>query len=86
MIDIEAGIKSKFYADEFKTDYKDNLKSKVTCNKLLLSGFCSAEPHIPILPGPDQAKHYIPENITSTIKFDMMRSSLLANLTSTMID
>ena len=42
-MDIEAVAESEFYADEFEIDYEDNLESKVTCNKSLLPGLCSAE-------------------------------------------
>lgn len=43
IIDTETGKESEFYTDEFKTDYEDNLESKVTCNKLLLLGLHSAK-------------------------------------------
>ena len=85
-IDIEAGTESEFYVDEFETDYKDNFESKVICNKLLLPGLCSTEQYVLVLPSPYSAKHYVPEDIASMIKFDMMHSSLLANSASTIID
>ncbi len=86
MMDIKAGAESEFYADEFKTDHEDNLKSKVTCNKSLLPGLCSAEHHVSVLPSPRPAEHHIPEDTVSMIEFDMMRSSPLVNPTSATVD
>ena len=86
MIDTEASAKSKFSANKFKTDFKDNFESKVTCNKSLLPRFCSTEQHVLVLSCLCPAKHYVPEDTTNMIKFDIMHSSPLAKLISTTVD
>lgn len=72
--------------DKFEIDYKDNLEFKVTRNKLLLPGFCSAKQYILVLSGPYFAKYHIPKDIPSMIEFDMMHSSLSANPRSIIIN
>lgn len=42
-MDTKISTPSEFYTDEFETDYKNNLESEVTCNKLLLPSLCLAE-------------------------------------------
>lgn len=42
-MDTKISTPSEFYIDEFETDYKNNLKSEVTYNKLLLPSFCLAK-------------------------------------------
>lgn len=78
-MDTEAGVENEFYMDEFEMDHEDNLESKIICNKLLLPGFCSAEPYVPILLGLHSAKHHHLEDNASMIKFDMICFSLPAD-------
>lgn len=73
IINIKAGVKSEFYNNEFKTNYKNNFKSEIACNKSLLLGFCST-------------KHYVLENIVSMLNFDIIHFSLLANLAFAIIN
>ncbi len=86
IIDTETGTESEFYADEFETDYEDNLDSKVTCNKSLLLGPRSAKQHDPVLPDSNPAKHHVPEDTTRMIEFDMIRSRSPANLISAIVN
>lgn len=72
-IDTEAGVKSKFYGNEFEINYKDNLESEIVCNKLLLLGFRSSEYHVL-------------EDIANMVEFDIMHFSPLANLAFATID
>ena len=48
------------------TNYKNNFKSKITCNKSVLLGPCLN-------------KYYFLENIASMLEFDMMCFSSLGN-------
>ncbi len=85
-MDTEAGVESEFYVDEFETDHKDNFESKVTRNKSLIPGRCSAEQHVPILLGPRLAEHHVPKNTASIIELNMIHSSLPANSVSATIE
>lgn len=72
--------------DEFEIDHKHNLVSKVTYNKLLLSGLYSVEQYVLVLPDFYLAKYYILKDIISMIEFDMIYSSLPTNLVFITID
>ena len=73
IINIEAGVESEFYKDEFETNHRKNFKFEVPGNKWLLSGFCSF-------------KHNFLEDNASIMKFNMMYSSLLAEPGSATVD
>lgn len=81
MIYNKAGVENNIYTNEFETDYKDNLESKITYNKLLLPGFCFAKQYILVtLLGPCLAEYHVPKGIVDMIQFDMMHYSPLDNL------
>ena len=72
-IDIEAGIESEFYDDEFEKDYENNIKFEFVGNKSLL-------------PGPRSADHHVPKDTAGIIECNMIRSSPLAKSASAIIN
>lgn len=85
-MDIETGVKSTFYMNEFETDYKENLESKITFNKLLLPSFYLVEQYISMLSGSYLTEHHISEDTTNILEYYMMCSSSLANPASATIN
>lgn len=75
-MNIKIDTKSKFYMNEFEIDNKNNYKSKVIYNKLLLPNFCLAKHNVLVLLRFRPIKPYVLENIASIIKFYIIYSSL----------
>lgn len=72
-MDTEAGIKSKFYSNEFKANNKNNIKFKIASKMSLSLSLCSAE-------------HHILEDIASMIQFNIIRSSSTAKPVSAFVN
>lgn len=71
-MNTKTGIRIEFYNNKYETNHKNNFKSKVTCNKLLILGF-------------SLTKYYVLQDLTSMLDINIICFNLLFNAVFAMV-